>query len=914
MIDPALTPAEMAAIRSGLGLSRPQEARLLGVNDRSIGQWEAGTHAAPAGACRELRGLDELATRAVEDLVAALHGEADPVLAIPSSADPDSPLPPAWYQAIAARVRRRVPRVRIDYREPATQTDPGLTEDELAQLREALDGNILIELVTPENLDFMLALQTDESGQRSYSYLLAKVRTWSSEQAAAALKLAAEPRDEYQQRGQSPRTEADSSATTPPSAGPEPATAETAVPAASAPDTEDPEIAARRNATWYGSLLYEIQNAPDKPALDKLGETVAENPVGIELSTEQLGVLRVAWGTRNDELRPTADASVTDATAPNKDAALQGEDADEAESSDEDARPTDAAGVDVVNGVLVGYPHALPEKTKNIVQVLDHAATLSLGAPMLGQKWRRHDGIVYLSDAAAAYLKLPKTPPKAGRVITALANAGWNLGKSGLSEGYATVYRGDPKTPEHVSLRLVIVPYLRTARNEAPEFKVMGADEDDGTAPAARLARRQIRLGILTGTPMLYTEGVTGLGLLRQLRPEKLAVRDETGRYERDADNKLIMRQAPFSVEMNGAAMPFCVLHAAHPDARDRTDDQVAQEEDYGAWVRGGDRYSPEFTEVERGHPYAISFDTVTSFASVLTRLPVPLGSYRREASVRAAAAGRSVHGFGTADLSKLKVDELLPHFATPSGLRPEGPRPYSFHTLKYAHDHYGWDGPITDCWVTDRAAALFEHWWGALRDVYLNLMAECGVAPDLTDQEFIDAYARYKQVGDPDTVALIAMIKSLYKATIGKFRQGPRKDEEEAAWAERIATDPWARTDIRAYVLAAARCIAHYRYRKTLELTGRAPFAVWHDAAVYTTATDSPLEIGKTLYGPNGKPIGGTVRLGARPGCMKPEGIAPIGALLARVAETGHQPVVLAKRYDPSSGTFTKVVDEDDE
>lgn len=967
-ISHVFTGAEMAAIRSGLGLTRPQQAKLLETSDRTIQYRESDTHPASPEVCDDIRELDALATQTVERITAALAAEAEPQLAIPSGQDPGSPLPPAWYQAIAARARHQLPSLRIIYREPAVQNDPGLSELEIGQLRQALDANLLGEQVDATNLAFALHLPVDETGQRMFPHLLAKARTWSPEQAAAALKQAGEAavEDQVPEDLRREETGADGQA----AAAQEP----------SSPDVEDSELAARRNANMYQALTEEIESACGLDSLDAVADEIGkvkdmgdafnlsdeqistlraalladmyqalidairtscdmkalyaladkvkevkEGRDGLNLSDEQVGTLRAAFVARRDELaagrghagepgqntRPGRKAR-----KPKADAATGSDPADTTDQDAESQRPADALGVDAVDGVLVGYPHELPEKTRTLVQILDSAARLDLGAPMVEDKWRRHDGIVYVSDAAATLLKLPKTPPKSGPVIKALTAAGWNLGQAGLTDGYSTIYRGEPKTTEHVSLRLVIVPYLRAARAHAPEFQLMGADEDDGTPQAARLARRQILLSAQSGTPMLYTPAVTGIALLKQRRPAQVPERNPDSSYKLDGDRKRIMRQAERSVEAGGAAMPYPVLHSAHPDAADRDDKDVAQEEDYLGWAR-------ILSDLERARPCAVSLDVMNSFASVIERLPVPLGTYQQVDAVAAADAGTRLHGFGYADLSGIQVEPELPHFASPSGLPPEGPRPYCFQTLKYARTEYGWNGQITNAWITDRVGALFEAWWPPLREVILDLMSRCGVTPDLTGQQFLDAYAAYKTVGNPDTIALIAMNKSLYKAGIGKLREGPRSTDEEdfERWLAKIATDPWHRPDIRAYVLSAARLMAHRRFRKTLQLTGRAPFAVWHDAAVYATDAPSPLEItqpllgpdGKPITGPDGKPITGNIRLGVRPGCMKLEGWAPLADLLKHTAETGYHPASLIKTY--KNGIYTgKEVPDDDE
>ena len=82
-------------------------------------------------------------------------------------------------------------------------------------------------------------------------------------------------------------------------------------------------------------------------------------------------------------------------------------------------------------------------------------------------------------------------------------------------------------------------------------------------------------------------------------------------------------------------------------------------------------------------------------------------------------------------------------------------------------------------------------------------------------------------------------------------------------------------------------------------KLTGRAPFAVSHDRAVYTAPSLNPVEImPPTLDPATGKAIRGTMRLGVRPGSCKLEGSAALPDLLARSIETGRNPADVIADY----------------
>jgi hypothetical protein len=670
------------------------------------------------------------------------------------------------------------------------------------------------------------------------------------------------------------------------------------------PDATGPESVAEMfpppATVLYEAFKDDLAAAQSAADLVTMGGEIARDVTAWGLSDAQVSDLRAAWSARMVALTPAAPpapAPVPAARRPveSRSARPAGVKS-KAPATPAGPRATDAVGIDLADGALTGYPHALPAGARTLVDVMEWAAGLDLGAAKVGASWFKHDGIVYVSAEAAAKLGLPKVAPKTdgGKHVKALTAAGWQTGAKGLTDGYASIWRGDGK--DRISLRLIVLPYLEAARPESPEFTTMAGD-DDATPIAARLARRQNQFGALVDAPMGYTGGSTGMALLKGRRPERLAALDSEGKYLRDADGTMQYRQAPRSVEMTGTAMPLPIMHAAHPDASTRTPDQVCQEEDY-QWIRGGEPGTVRLTDAERSAKFGVGLDTMTSFASVLERLIVPLGSYSARDTIDPTA--KDAVGFGTADLSGLEVEDDLPHFATPSGQRPTGPGVYALSTLSYAAKQYGWAGQVTDVQVADRAGALFEPWWPPLREAYLTLMARAGVGADLSPEAFLTAYAGHKGAADADTLALLGMVKSLYKAVVGKFRQGPSDSSAEGIerWLSKVVASPWHRPDIRAYVLSAARTTSHYRYRKTYQASGRAPFAISHDRAVYACESASPLELVSGLVTADGKPLSGVIRLGVRPGSMKPEGAADLADLIERTAATRRNPADLVAHY----------------
>jgi hypothetical protein len=99
----------------------------------------------------------------------------------------------------------------------------------------------------------------------------------------------------------------------------------------------------------------------------------------------------------------------------------------------------------------------------------------------------------------------------------------------------------------------------------------------------------------------------------------------------------------------------------------------------------------------------------------------------------------------------------------------------------------------------------------------------------------------------------------------------------------------------VRHHIIAAARIAGHRRMRKTLALTGRAPFAINVDQLMY--AAPAP-ELGALLAVADGRPVPGTVRLGSAPGSYKWDASVPMAAVLESLAERVH-PSGLTHAYD---------------
>lgn len=122
----AMTAAEFRCLTEYLGLDQRAVARVLGVEERTVRRWIAGTHTVPAGAAEDLLRIDRQTADFVEAVVSALQEDGPDadgvswVVTYPSDAayrlhHPDLPWPAAWHRAAMQRVAERVPWARLDF-------------------------------------------------------------------------------------------------------------------------------------------------------------------------------------------------------------------------------------------------------------------------------------------------------------------------------------------------------------------------------------------------------------------------------------------------------------------------------------------------------------------------------------------------------------------------------------------------------------------------------------------------------------------------------------------------------------------------------------------------------------------------------------------------------------------------------
>lgn len=118
-----LTAAELRIAREDLGLTVDWVAGWLGVTERLVRKWEAGTVTIrTARRAEQIGRLTDEADRVIVDLVERLRDLPDPVLTIPREGVVDG-WPASWWRAIAARVIEDVDGLRVTFQEDARYPD-----------------------------------------------------------------------------------------------------------------------------------------------------------------------------------------------------------------------------------------------------------------------------------------------------------------------------------------------------------------------------------------------------------------------------------------------------------------------------------------------------------------------------------------------------------------------------------------------------------------------------------------------------------------------------------------------------------------------------------------------------------------------------------------------------------------------
>ncbi|OKI25150.1 helix-turn-helix domain-containing protein [Streptomyces sp. CB03911] len=496
------------------------------------------------------------------------------------------------------------------------------------------------------------------------------------------------------------------------------------------------------------------------------------------------------------------------------------------------------------------------------------------------------DGTVVLTAAALKQLGLPAALPATEKALTALqakmakaaAGAGMEISDH-IGPAFHVFRRKGAAGGQRTSVRVTVAPWLGQgdARQQATSALAGPlATAPDGTTDGATFARRFRAFTTDLGAAPGATTASTAMLLLNAVRPREEWVKDEaTGEW---------------SSHLREGALPkgdLCVPPAAgarHPLTRELLSrgETVCEEEDYKWWAR-------ELTAAEVACRYAVAVDVCASYLSVTDSLRLPAGPL--EPVKNPDWNGGKTAGLWWCDFTTTAVDELLPHPATFHGRPPTGPGWYATPTVAYMATTYGFDpATITEAYLSTHTVPLLKEWTTRIRAGYKRVYADLGLTDGQSATEFLAAYAVHKDVAaDPartDALVLAGLYKNIYKGGIGKWADSARH-LDDPTWLEKVAASWSYRPEIRFHIIAAARIAAHRRLRKTLQLTGRAPFAVNVDSYLYTADQPSPLEL--LPVKDDGTPVPGALRLGIAPGSHKHEASIPLQAAVEAMGRREH-------------------------
>ncbi|MEU1628294.1 helix-turn-helix transcriptional regulator [Streptomyces sp. NPDC020096] len=494
-----------------------------------------------------------------------------------------------------------------------------------------------------------------------------------------------------------------------------------------------------------------------------------------------------------------------------------------------------------------------------------------LGAAKLHRNGKDSDPLIVLTAAAAVKLGLPERLegheqrrslrlPEDHPVVKQVAKAKWKLTQRGFGP-WARIYR-PAQTGQRQCVQLAVLSWDALDTRSWPGVAQM--EPADVARVLGIYAQRVI-------TPRGST-AVSGLELMTALRPPTRAVQDR-------ATGNWVSGHNPGSLgtEPMDPAPPEATPE--HPVVVNSGWTGGFLDEEAYQWVRNVDL----LTDEECMLPYAVGLDLNTAFLAAASRLMVGLSGPEH---VQHPEFDKRIPGSWFVDLSHIELDPRLPSPFTPTGQRPEGPAWYQTHTVAYAQE-LGYNIQPIEAYLRRETGAYLDPWHDRLKTAYVDTLADLGVTKDLTDQEFLAAMERHKQV-DPGLAAVLAAIKATVKGGVGKLRERPQgrhyKDGERWPALER----PTWRPDIRAAVISKARVNMHRKLLNMSNMTGLYPLAVLSDCVVYPSPGTSPLDF--LPYAASGKPQPGGFRLGPTPGLCKVEGVQEM-AWAVDLMEQGYNP-----------------------
>ncbi|MFI8194722.1 telomere-associated protein Tap [Streptomyces sp. NPDC085946] len=511
-----------------------------------------------------------------------------------------------------------------------------------------------------------------------------------------------------------------------------------------------------------------------------------------------------------------------------------------------------------------------------------------LGAQRLHGSGRDADPLLVLTAAACERYGLPGQLseaerlawrlPEGHKVIKQLQRAGWQLTKRGLGP-WARIYR-----PVQGGRRQCVQLCL-------PSWHAL---DDRAWGHAARLEPAELArvLGVYAARVMtpVGSTAVTGLQLMTALNPPTRA-------SEPDADGRRHREHRPGSLGTEPMDPAPCEATDGHPVLAHlprfhvRGPDERLFEEAYD-WAR-------DLTDAECLQRYLVGLDVNLAFGAAANGAVVGLASppvHVTDPVFDPAVPGSWLVDLSHVDLSRVKVGkqwreldcDLLPSPFTPSGQRPTGPAWYATPTVAYAVE-LGYDVAPAQAWVRREAGRFLDGWYKRLRDAYVATMADLGVTDELGPAQFLQAMDGCKS-RDLELGIVVDAVKMTVKGGIGKLQEKARGGGWKPGQAWPALARPTWRPDIRATVISRARINMHRKMLHLAAATGRYPVAVLSDCAVYAADGPGPLDV--LPYGPDGKTVPGSFRIGVSPGMVKHEGTQSVlwGAdILEQLSADGH-------------------------
>ncbi|KOX11427.1 telomere-associated protein Tap [Streptomyces sp. NRRL B-3648] len=535
-----------------------------------------------------------------------------------------------------------------------------------------------------------------------------------------------------------------------------------------------------------------------------------------------------------------------------------------------------------IGGLIVDVP------AKSLPALVEWALKeAQLGAEKLHGSGKDADPLLVLTEAACERYGLPVELTEAERlagrlpdehkVVKQLKRADWQLTKRGFGP-WARIYR-----PAQGSRR-------RCVQLCIPSWRAL---DDRAWGHAAHLEPASLArvLGVYATrvTTPVGSTAVTGLQLMTALNPPTRASEpDEEGRRHRE--------HRPGSLGTEPIDPAPCEATDGHPVLAHlprfhvRGPSEKLFEEAYD-WAR-------DLTDEECMRRYLVGIDVNLAFGAAANGAVVGLSGppeHVTRPSFDAALPGSWLVDLSHVDMSRVKAGkqwrdldgELLPSPFTPTGKRPDGPAWYATPTVAYAVE-LGYDVAPLEAWVRPEAGRFLDGWYKRLRDAYVATMADLGVAEKLSPAEFLQAMDGYRG-RDPELAIVLGAVKMTVKGGIGKLQEKARGGGWKPGQPWPALARPTWRPDIRATVISRARTNMHRKMVALAAAIGRYPVAVLSDCAVYAADGPGPLDV--LPYGPDGKTVPGSFRLGVSPGMVKHEGTQSVlwGAnVLERLAGDG--------------------------